>query len=77
MLRLVVMLSMIGADLFSEVSGSSLPDAGRDIESFNQTQGEAPTMDAFAQQMRGQSRINWNDSYRVQNIVNYIKDGYF
>ena len=62
---------------YAQTPGASLPSPGRDIESYNITQGGAGTMSSFAQRMRAQSRINWNDNYRIQNVVNYIQDGYF
>ena len=51
-------------------------DPGRDIESYNQTQGRPGNIEDFATMMRGQSRMTWNDAYRIPVILDYIRSGF-
>ncbi len=51
-------------------------DPGRDAESYNETQGEPATIDAFSTVMRQQSRMRWNPAYRISDIVAYIRAGF-
>jgi hypothetical protein len=62
-----------GGDL--PVSPGPFPDADRTVASYNGSLGGDATFEAFAAEMRKQSRSNWRDEYSASAVIAYFRDG--
>ena len=51
-------------------------DPTRTVETYNQSQGFAPTMESFVEQVRMQGRHNWRTEYTAAAVNDYIRAGF-
>ena len=59
------------------LASPSLPDPRRTIETYMDSLGEDPTMDAFLTQARAQSKARWRKEFTASVVNTYFRDGYF
>ena len=62
-----------GGDL--QLSAGPFPDPERTVASYNGSLGGDDTFEAFAEQLRQQSRTNWREEYTAEAIVEYFREG--
>ena len=60
---------------YSQFAGA-LKDASRNVESYNELQGGEATIASFAENLRSQSKMNWNKNFEIIEIMDYLREGY-
>ncbi len=57
-------------------SSGVFPNPERSVETYMETLGETPTLEAFLAEARQQSRANWRRKYTAKAVNDYIREGF-
>lgn len=60
----------------TRLSSLDFPDPSRDVESYAQTLGLEPSLEAFLREARGQSRLRWREELTAPVVNAYIRAGF-
>ena len=58
------------------MQSQSYTDPNRTILTYAQSQGIAPTLEAFLAEVALQSRTNWREAYTAGEVLTYVRQGF-
>lgn len=63
-------------DIGSRVEKLDYLDPGRTIETYSASLGHEPTLEAFIEEVKKQSKFNWHPEYTAEAVNSYIREGF-